>query len=110
MNAYETKQNRRKLINAYSDVSPLVGIYCIRDEAEFLLKSSNNRNLLITSSLIPEKVTRNANGVSVMTLRSKNTIVSAEPYVAGTFVKPDGYRIKEIPAAGFLLKDADKKK
>ena len=110
MNAYETKQNRRKLINAYSDASPLVGIYCIRDEAEFLLRSSNNRNLLVTSSLIPEKVTRNANGVSVMTLRSKNTIVSAEPYVAGTFVKPDGYRIKEIPAAGFLLKDADKKK
>ncbi len=110
LNAYETKQNRKKLINAYSDASPLVSVYLIRNEAEFLLRSSNNRYLLLQSSLIPEKVTRNANGVTIMSVKAKNTLVSAEPYQVGTFVKPDGYRTSSVPVSGFLLKEADKKK
>ncbi|MBP3299926.1 MAG: topoisomerase IV [Clostridia bacterium] len=110
LNAYETKQNRKKLINAYSDASPLVGVYLVREDAEFYLRSSNNRYLLLNSALIPEKVTRNANGVTVLSLKAKNTLDVAEPYQAGTFVKPDGYRVSSIPVAGFLLKEADKKK
>ena len=110
LEAYETKQNRKKLINAYSDASPLVAVYYVREDAEFYLRATNNRHLLVNSSLIPEKVTRNANGVSVIALKAKNTLEHAEPYQAGTFVKPDGYRISAIPAAGFLLKEADKKK
>ncbi|MBO5220837.1 MAG: topoisomerase IV [Clostridia bacterium] len=110
LSAYETKQNRKKLINAYSDVSPLVSVYHIREDAEFYLHTSNNRHLLLNSSLIPEKVTRNANGVTVLSLKAKNTLDGAEPYQSGTFVKPDGYRASSIPVAGFLLKEADKKK
>lgn len=110
MSAYETKQNRKKLINAYSDLSPLVGVYHVREEAEFYLRTSNNRHVLLRSSLIPEKVTRNANGVSVLSLKGKNTVESAVPYLDGTFVKPDGYRVSSVPVAGFLLKEADKKK
>jgi len=110
LSAYETKQNRKKLINAYSDASPLVAVYHVREDAEFYLRSSNNRHVLLNSSLIPEKVTRSAHGVSVLTLKAKNTLESAEPYREGTFVKPDGYRVSSIPVAGFLLKEADKKK
>ena len=110
VNAYETKQNRKKLINAYSDAAPLVSVYHLREDAEFYLRTSNNRHLLLKSSLIPEKVTRNANGVTVLSVKSKNTVVLAEPYQAGTFVKPDGYRASSIPVSGFLLKEADKKK
>lgn len=110
LQAYETKQNRRKLINAYSDASPLVSVYHIRDEAEFLLRSSNNRYLLLKSSLIPEKVTRSANGVTMLSLRTKNILEAAEPYQSGTFVKPEGYRTSAVPVSGFLLKEADRKK
>ncbi len=110
LNAYETKQNRKKLINAYSDASPLVAVYHIREDAEFYLATTNNRHIIINSALIPEKVTRSANGVTVLSVKGKNTVFSAVPYEAGTFVKPDGYRISSIPVAGFLLKEADKKK
>ena len=110
LNAYETKQNRKKLINAYSDASPLVGVYFVREDAEFYLSTTNNRHILISSSLIPEKVTKNANGVTLLSVKGKNTVIKAEPYQSGTFVKPDGYRISSIPVAGFLLKEADKKK
>ncbi len=110
LNTYETKQNRKKLINAYSDAAPLVAVYHIREDAEFYLRTTNNRHMIVSSALIPEKVTRNANGVTVMSVKAKNTVESAVPYQAGTFVKPDGYRISAIPAAGFMLKEADKKK
>ncbi len=110
LNAYETKQNRKKLINAYSDASPLVAVYHVREEGEFYLRTSNNRHLLVKSSLIPEKVTKNANGVTILSVKAKNTLISAEPYQSGTFVKPEGYRTSSIPVSGFLLKEADKKK
>ncbi len=110
LNAYETKQNRKKLINAYSDTAPLVGVYHIREDAEFYLSTSNNRHLLLNSSLIPEKVTKNANGVTLFSVKAKNTVVSAQPYLPGTFVKPEGYRVSSIPSPGFFLKEADKKK
>ncbi len=110
LNAYETKQNRKKLINAYSDASPLVAVYHIREDSEFYLATTNNRHIIVHSSLIPEKVTRSANGVTVLSVKGKNTVSAAVPYQAGTFVKPDGYRISSIPVSGFLLKEADKKK
>lgn len=108
MSAYQTKQNRRKLIKAYSDVAPLVAVYHLRENAEFLLISGNGRNLIVDSALIPEKTTRSAGGVTVMSLKAKTRLEQAVPYQAGTFVKPDGYRIRSIPSAGFFLKEADR--
>lgn len=50
--AYETKTNRKKLINAYSDKSPLTAVFMAAEDGEYLLHSSNGRMLLFNSAAI----------------------------------------------------------
>ena len=101
MNAYATKTNRRKLIGAYSDKSPIVAIFYIPEDGEFLLTSSQGRMLLIHTGAIQSKATRSTQGVAVMTLKKSGRVLKVEAYEEGMLKRPDRYR-KNIPAAGAL--------
>lgn len=107
MASYETKTNRKKLINAYSDLSPLVAMFAIREEQLFVLTASNGRCLIIDSGAISEKTTKNTAGVNVMTLKSKSILSDVVPYTDGMFEDPNRYRTKNIPAAGAFFKEGD---
>ena len=107
LKAYETKTNRKKLINAYSDKSPLAGIgFCLSDR-EFLITSSAGRMLLLHSGAIAVKTTKNTQGVAVMKLRKGHRVLSVEPYEEGRFSKPSRYRTRTLPAAGALPSQED---
>ncbi len=103
--SYETKTNRKKLINAYSDASPLVAMFAIKDEQLFVLTSSNGRCLIVDSGAIGAKSTKSTAGVNVMTLKSKSILSDVVLYKEGMFDKPNKYRTKNIPAAGAFLKE-----
>ena len=105
LSAYETKQNRKKLIGAYSDVSELVAMFAVPDDTRFLVTASNGRALLVDSGLISLKTTRSTQGISVMTLKGKNKVVKVVPYTDGLLQKPEKYQTKTVPAAGAFLKD-----
>ncbi len=107
LSAYETKTNRKKLINAYSDASPLVAAFCMTEESEFVLTASNDRCLIASSASIAPKTTKNTIGVSVLTLKSKNVLSTVEIYRDGMFEDPNHYRTKNIPAAGCFVRKAD---
>ena len=68
--SYETKTNRRKLQNAYSDKSPLVALYPVQDGEEYVLASSNRR-MILNPGMISVKTTRDTQGVAVMTLKKE---------------------------------------
>jgi len=107
LKAYETKTNRKKLINAYSDKSPLAGLaYCASD-AEFILTSSAGRMLLLHSGAIAVKTTKNTQGVAVMKLKKGHRVLSVEPYTEGRFSKPSRYRTRTLPAVGALPSQED---
>ena len=107
LKAYETKTNRKKLINAYCDKSPLAGIaYCATD-GEFVLTASTGRMLLLHSGAIAVKTTKNTQGVAVMKLKKGHRIMSIEPYVEGRFSKPSRYRTRTLPAVGALPSQED---
>ena len=103
LTAYETKTNRKKLSKAYSDSSPLVGIFYAPDNCDMLL-STGIKALLFNTALILPKTTRDTIGVQVMTVRGKNKIEKA-------FIIPeddnthDQYRAKNIPVAGTTIPD-----
>ena len=100
--AYETKTNRKKLLGAYSDKSPLVSAYQLPEDREFLLTNSQGgRLLLFHTGAVASKSTRNTQGVQVMTLKKGARVLSAVPYEEGMLKKPDRCR-KSIPAAGAL--------
>ena len=100
LNAYQTKQNRRKLVGAYSDKSPIVAIFHIEEECEFMLKSSNGRRLLVHSGAISPKTTKNTQGVGGMTQKKGHRLTEVSKYVAGSLEKEHRYRTKTLPAAG----------
>lgn len=108
ISAYETKTNRKKLINAYSDKSPLAAVVYATEEGEYMLRSSNGKILLFNSAAISTKTTKNTQGVAVMTQRKGHRLMSAEPYVDGTLLSPHRYRTKTLPSAGSTLKAEEK--
>lgn len=105
--AYETKTNRRKLIGAYSDKSPLVAMVYVPQDGEFLLTSTSGRRLLVHTGAISAKSSRSTIGVQVMTVKGKHRLLKVEPYVAGSLIKENRYRTKTLPAAGAMPQPED---
>ena len=107
INAYETKLNRKKLSNAYSDKNPLVKMIEINDNTDILIKSTSGKALVFNSGMILPKTTKNTIGVAVMTLKSKSKVESA--YIVTEELAPDveKYRAKNIPAAGSYARDLE---
>ncbi len=102
LSAYVTKNNRHKLIGAYSDKNPVVAMLHIPEDTEVLLTSTSGRRLLVHTGAIQPKTTRSTIGVQVLTLKGKHRLQSAELYKAGTLHKENRYRTKNLPAAGAM--------
>jgi len=106
LSAYSTKNNRKKLIGAYSDKSPIASILYVKEDCDILFKTSAMRFLLTHSGNITSKVTRTTQGISAVTLKKGQVLVSMEVYKDGTFKSPTRYR-KKLPALGALLSAED---
>jgi DNA gyrase subunit A len=107
LEAYTTKLNRKKLIGAFSDKSPLAAAVQVREDCEFLLISTAGRMLIIHSGAIAAKTTRNTQGIAVMTLKPGHSVARAVPYADGRFKNPHRYRVRNLPAAGMLPSPED---
>lgn len=107
MNAYYTKTNRKKLLNAYSDKSPLSDVMWIDEDKELMLTSSGGRVLLIHTGVINLKNTKNTQGVAVMRMKKGQYLEKLEEYTDGLFSKPSRYRTKTLPALGAFLTEED---
>ncbi len=100
LQTYSTKLNRRRLISAYSDKSPLVRAVKIEKDEEFLFTTSSGKILLMHSGSIEPKTTKDSQGVQVMILKPGQYVASATEYKEGMFENPHRYRVKSLPAAG----------
>lgn len=101
MSAYATKTNRRKLLSAYCDKSPIITIAYVSEDCEFLMTSQQGRMLLMHTGSVLNKATRNTQGVVVMTFRKGSCVLKAERYTDDMLSNPNRYR-KTIPATGSL--------
>ena len=108
MSAYETKTNRRKLIGAYSDKSPLRSILVLDEEKDIACYASDGRCLVFHSSLLQTKTSRASQGVNVMSLKAKKQLISAAPLSETPIVNVSRYRVRGVPSAGALLKPEDR--
>ncbi len=108
LSAYETKTNRRKLVGACSDKSPVRGVLLLREEAEIAVDSSDGRCLIFHSSLLQPKTSRSTQGVSVLALKPKKLLVKAAFLADSPIRDQKRYRVRSIPAAGALLKPEDR--
>lgn len=107
LSAYETKTNRKKLIKAYCEKFPVVNMFCVTEDKEYVMKSTSGRILLLNTGAIAVKTTKDSMGVSVMTLKKGHRVSSVKEYIDGEFVKPARYRTRTLPAAGATLSADD---
>lgn len=107
LESYYTKTNRKKLVNAYSDKSPLTDVIFIEEDREVMLKSSGGRVLLVHTGAINLKNTKNTQGVAVMRMKKGQYLESIEIYPEDLFSKPTRYRTKTFPALGAFLTEED---
>ena len=101
MSAYQTKQNRKKLLNAYSDKSPLTAALYVREDCEVLLTASSGRMLLFHTGLIAPKATKNTQGVQAMNLKKGQRLLRVQLYEEGMLQNPNRSK-KNLPALGAL--------
>lgn len=101
MQAYATKTNRRKLLAAYGDKSPVTSIFYVKEDCELLLTSSQGRMLLVHTGAVQAKTTRSTQGVAALTLKRGQRLLSVQEYTEGMLQSPDRYR-KNIPATGSM--------
>ncbi len=108
LSAYETKTNRKKLVNAYSDKSPLVAVLVLDGEADIVCRASDDRALVFNTSLLAPKTSRATQGVGVMSLKAKRVVAGVQRLEESGIQNTARYRVRSLPAAGALLKPEDR--
>ena len=108
LDAYETKTNRKKLVNAYSDKSPLASVIVIDQETDMAVFSDDGRAMVFNTSLMQPKTSRSTQGVNCMTVKNRHKLTKAMPLSVTAIKNVSRYRMRSIPAAGALVKDEDR--
>ena len=108
LSAYETKTNRKKLINAYSDKSPVRSVIVLEEETDIVCCSSDGRALVFNTTLLQPKTSRSTQGVGVMALKAKRHLDSASLLAETAIENINRYRVRSLPAAGAILKSEDR--
>jgi len=105
VNAYETKNNRKKLTGAFSDASPIVAaIYEGGEPMDLLLENSADKGILISSGLISVKTTRSSQGITLFNMKDTFDITSVRYGHALTAVEGvQKLRKNKVPATGIAL-------
>ena len=107
LDSYATKTNRKKLANAYSDLSPLTDIRYLESDMELVAYSSIKKVLIFETSNINPKSTRDSQGVQVLKAKKGSTMSRLKTVEESGLKDPEYYRTKTIPAIGCYLKDED---
>lgn len=105
---YRTKTNRKKLISAYSDKSPIVSILYLETDRDVVVITENNKIICLNTSLVPLKSTKSTQGVQV--LRQTKSGIKPSRVTAADESEIDDvkrYNVRTIPAAAKALKGED---
>ena len=103
MDSYATKTNRRKLVNAYSAKSPVVGMTFSEGDRDIVLLRDTDKALLFNTELIPLNINKASGGVQVFTMKKKSVITRM--FTSDEFISDDieRLRIRKLTSSGYSL-------
>ena len=105
--SYETKQNRKKLVNAYFDGSKAIGFMLLAEDEDpdLIVTNSLDKAAVFKASLIPLKTTRTTQGVQLL-VSKKGSVLKTLARLAEVEVQdPEYYRIRKVPAIGYYIRE-----
>lgn len=114
VDSFETKTRRKKLLNAYGNKSPLVGLEVYREVEEgaeeglyqsYFLTSNGQKQVLFDANLVPLMSSRQSQGVQVLTMKKGEKIEYFGHSSKLESSDREYYRIRKIPGRGFYLKE-----
>ena len=105
LSAYETKTRRRKLIGAYNQKQQLADLLFAPSEVDVMFSASNDRVLVVNSTKIPEKATRDTLGVSVMTIKRGALGLTMQAVPPDKIDAVGRFVVRNIPAAGSVPRE-----
>ena len=108
LSAYQTQTRRKKLTGAYSDKSPFVSAFLLKEDFEAAAISTEGRCVVFHTASLTPKSTRNTQGVNIMTLKPKYKVDKVLPLERTHIQNPARYRARSLPIAGALLKEEDR--
>ncbi len=112
LKSYETKTNRKKLIKAYSDFSALKGIFHFVEEEDLLVNRFSMpdevKMLLINTSLISEKTSKNTRGVQVVRMKKDSVLNLVVEKGKINIEDIEKYRSTKIPMSGVNIDIVDR--
>ncbi len=107
LTSYQTKNNRRKLLAAFSDASPIVGAFRETEPMDIMLISNVGKAIIVNSELISFKTTRSAQGAALYTLRKNQYVAEAITDQDKKYANLKKYKKTKLPAAGVALEELD---
>ena len=100
LDAYETKQNRKKLLNAYSGIAAPLRICTITEDEDFAMQGSNGKLLVFNSIKVPVKTTKSTQGVQTLRLTKDSKAILFAKASECRLKQKEDYRSNNIPASG----------
>lgn len=107
LKSYETKTNRKKLVKAFSDKLELLCVKYEVEGAEFLMKTSGNRFILLDPKRLQVKTTKNNQGVAVLKPKRGQILNMVMLFKDDLLKNPDRIRPQSLPSSGFLLRGSN---
>ena len=100
LNSYETKNNRKKLINAFFGNSKVLNIFVIKEDEMFGITHSKGKLLIFNSKDIPLKTSKITQGIQVIRLPKDAVATSFKKMEDFGLESSAGYGYRSLPAAG----------
>ncbi|MDR2899861.1 MAG: topoisomerase IV [Clostridiales bacterium] len=109
MDSYQTKVNRKRLVNAFSDKAGVVNAIYVKEDCDFVVIRDTDKAALLSTGLVSPVQTKASAGVQIFTLKKNSTITKAIPVYDFMCDDPEYYRVAKIPSTGHFIKETDKK-
>lgn len=105
--AYETKTERKQLLNAFNAEAPLIFIKYILQDLDIMLTGSSGKALIVNTSIINPLDTKSSRGVQILKL--KPSTHAERVYLLNEVELQDiSYYKREAAAVGYYLKPEDR--
>ncbi len=107
ISSYETKQNRKKLVNAFFDGSKAIGFILLSEDEDpdLIVTNSLDKAAVFKASLIPLKTTRTTQGVQLLASKKGSVLKSLARLAEVEVQDPEYYRIRKVPAIGYYIRE-----
>ena len=105
LSVYETKSNRKKLTNAFSDTAPVAGMFLLSEKEikEIYFETKAKRACVLRTTLFPEKATRTSQGVQLMALKKTDRIAICREVDTAADESLQVYKKPRVPTPGIPM-------